>query len=86
MKSMLETRIKLLDLQLKDLEEDNKNKIDFHKFGDLSDGLSGRDIAYLADDFKRMVSKFKAGLIKEFDFNIELIKLIKTRKNDVRGD
>lgn len=81
-----DTRIKLLRLQLKDLEEDKLQKLDFEKFGEASDGLSGRDIAYLADDFKRTVAKNKAGLIEEFDFNDELMKLIHTRKFDNRGE
>ncbi len=79
-----DTRIALLKLQLKDLESDRAEKIDFAAFGSESDGLSGRDIAYLADDFKRSVAALKAGITEHLDYNEELKRLIKIRK--IGGD
>lgn len=76
-----DTRVKLLELQLKDLEPERAAEIDFDGFGDESEGLSGRDIAYLADDFKRSVAAFKAGITKNLDYNEELKRLIKLRRN-----
>lgn len=75
------TRVKLLGLQLKDLEPERVAEIDFDGFGDESEGLSGRDIAYLADDFKRSVAAFKAGIAKDLDCNKELTRLIKLKRN-----
>lgn len=76
-----DTRVKLLRLQLKDLEPERVAEIDFDGFGDESEGLSGRDIAYLADDFKRSVAAFKAGIAKDLDYNKELTRLIKLKRN-----
>ena len=76
-----DTRINLLKLQLKDLEPERAEKIDYGAFGDESEGLSGRDIAYLADDFKRSVAALKAGIKKDLDYNEELKRLIKFRRN-----
>lgn len=76
-----DTRIKLLRLQLKDLEPERAAEIDFDLFGDESEGLSGRDIAYLADDFKRSVAALKAGITKNLNYNEELKRLINIRLN-----
>lgn len=76
-----DTRINLLKLQLKDLEPERAEKIDYGAFSDESEGLSGRDIAYLADDFKRSVAALKAGIKKDLDYNEELKRLIKFRRN-----
>ena len=76
-----DTRIKLLRLQLKDLEPERAAKIDFDAFGDESEGLSGRDIAYLADDFKRSVAALKAGIKQDLDYDDELKRLIKLRSD-----
>lgn len=76
-----DTRVKLLRLQLKDLEPERAEKIDFDGFGDDSEGLSGRDIAYLADDFKRSVAAQKAGITQDLEYNKELKRLIKIRRN-----
>ena len=76
-----DTRVKLLKLQLKDLEPERAAEIDFDGFGDDAEGLSGRDIAYLADDFKRSVAALKAGIIQNLDYNKELKRLIKLRRN-----
>ena len=81
-----DTRIKLLKLQLRDLEPEREAEINFEAFGDASDGLSGRDIAYLADDFKRRIAALKAGIIEKLDYDEELERLIKIRLNATEAD
>ena len=81
-----DTRIKLLKLQLRDLEPERAEKIDYDLFGAESETLSGRDIAYLADDFKRAVAAEKAGIKENLDYNEELKNLIIIRKNSTEAD
>ena len=76
----LDSRLKLFNLQFKEVEKEYLDIINLNEAAKEADTLSGRDIAYIADDFKRILSKLKAGLIKDVDLNLELLKLISTRK------
>ncbi len=78
-------RINLYKLSLKDIEVETLEELDFGLFSKESEGLSGRDIAYIADDFKRIVSKTKAGLIEKPDFNAEMVKIIKKKQGGEDG-
>lgn len=74
-------REKMFALNLRDLEEEYLNAIDFALAASLTDNLSGRDIAYICDDFKRVISKIKAGLHTSDDLNADLEKIINKKKN-----
>lgn len=74
-------REKMFALNLRDLEEEYLNAIDFSLAASLTDGLSGRDIAYICDDFKRIISKIKAGLHTSDDLNADLEIIINKKKN-----
>ena len=73
-------REKMFALNLRDLEEEYLNKIDFNVAALETEGLSGRDIAYICDDFKRVISKIKAGLHNSEDLNTDLENIILRKK------
>lgn len=74
-------REKMFGLNLRDLEDEYLNTIDFSLAASLTEGLSGRDIAYICDDFKRVISKIKAGLHSSDDLNGDLERIINKKKN-----
>jgi len=66
--------------KLKDVEENFKEQLDFDALAEESEGLSGRAITYICDDFKYYVSGVKAGIKSSDGLNDVLIKLIDVAK------
>ncbi|MCR4660935.1 MAG: ATP-binding protein [Clostridia bacterium] len=65
-----------------DIEEEYLARLDFVKLAQESEGLSGRDITYICDDFKHLLGDLKReGTIEEVDLNEKMIDLINNRKN-----
>ena len=57
------------------------DEINFESAAELSESLSGRDITFICDDFKRVLSKIKAKIIQQQDLNCVLYELIEERQN-----
>ena len=66
--------------KLKDIEQDFIDKLDFETLANSSEGLSGRSITYICDDFKYYISGVKAGIKNGDDLNSVLINLINVAK------
>ena len=75
-----EDRIKLFKLKLNDIEKEYFEQIDFDLVADSSDGLSGRTINNICDDFKYELSSYKAGLVDSMDCNQKLCELISIQR------
>ena len=55
-------REKLFAAKLSDVEEKFMGEVDLQEAAARSEGLSGRDITFICDDFKYLLAKLKAGL------------------------
>ena len=66
--------------KLKDIEQDFIDKLDFEALANNSEGLSGRSITYICDDFKYYISGVKAGIKNGDDLNSVLVNLIDVAK------
>lgn len=58
-------REKLLRIKLSDVEPGYLEKLDLAGLAEASEGLSGRDLTFLSDDFKYRLGRIKAGLQEE---------------------
>ena len=74
-------RKELFKAKLGDVEQEFIDEINFESAAELSEGLSGRDITFICDDFKRVLSKIKAKIIQQQDLNCVLYELIEERQN-----
>ena len=72
-------RLHLFKSKLNDIEEEYLEKIDFNKIADMSNGLSGRDITFICDDFKYQLARLKAGLDKDLDFHRVMESLVEEK-------
>lgn len=82
-----EDRTKLFESKLSDIENQYLAELDLSQAARLSSGLSGRDITFICDDFKHILSRMKASLIEKPDLNGELYALIESRASEkVRTD
>lgn len=74
-------RKELFKAKLSDVEQEFIDEINFESAAELSEGLSGRDITFICDDFKRVLSKIKAKIIQTQNLNGLLRELIEERQN-----
>ena len=77
-----EDRKKLFEGKLSDIETRYFETLDLDQAARLSSGLSGRDITFICDDFKHILSRMKASLIDVVDLSDELYSLIKGRVSE----
>ena len=70
-------RLRFFKDKLSQLEPEYFNKINFEQLAAVSEGLSGRSISHICDDFLHFVSAVKAGLKSCDNFNDALIGIIK---------
>ena len=75
-------RKKLFESKLSEVEADFLEQLDFEYAAQLTEGLSGRDITFVYDDFKRLLAKVKAKLLVTEDINKELSELITARLSE----
>ena len=62
--------------KLKEVEPEFMEQLDLDMLAEESEGLSGRKITYICDDFKYYLGAFKAGNKQDGDLNAELVRLI----------
>lgn len=74
-------RLQLFSSKLSEIEERFSEKLDLSRAASISEGLSGRDITFLCDDFKYFLSKVKAGFADVGQLQEQLETLISERKN-----
>ena len=77
-----EDRKKLFEGKLSDIETRYFETLDLDQAARLSSGLSGRDITFICDDFKHILSRMKASLIDVVDLSGELYSLINGRVSE----
>lgn len=75
-------RRKLFELKLREVEPAFLEKLDLDRAAALTEGMSGRDITFICDDFKYRLSEIKAGLSGEEDVGAVLEKIIRSRGGD----
>ena len=72
-------RKKFFEMKLRQLEPEFFEKLDLDTIADASDGLSGRAITQICDDFLHFVGGVKAGIRTSADLNADLIQIIGTQ-------
>ncbi len=77
-------RRRLFCAKLCEVEQTFLERIDFAEAARLSEGLSGRDITFICDDFKHLLGGVKAKLVSEGDVNASLQKFISERAESKR--
>lgn len=75
-------RLAFFKSKLSELEDEYKAMLDVEGFAEASEGLSGRTITYICDDFKYYVGGVKAGIKDGSDLNSVIYSAIEQR---VRG-
>lgn len=76
-------REKLFAAKLSDVEEKFMSEIDLGEAAARSEGLSGRDITFICDDFKYLLAKIKAGLAEGTPMDA-LLGLVRKRMDSKR--
>ena len=71
--------------KLKELEAEYVNQLDIEGFAEMSEGLSGRTITYICDDFKYYVGGVKAGIKDGSNLNAILYAAISQRMNSLHS-
>ncbi len=74
-----ELRKNLFKAKLDDVENEFREKLDFDDLSERSEGLSGRDITFVCDDFKYFIAKIKAKIIEREDVHTHMVQLISAR-------
>ena len=77
-------RLSFFNTKLSELEAEYKEKLDFEHLADISEGLSGRTITYICDDFKYYVSGVKAGIKDGSDLNAVITASVNERVKSLR--
>ena len=75
------TREMLFRSKLGEVEEEFTARLDFELLSNISDGLSGRDITFICDDFKYFLSELKSGICEDQGISEKMVSLIEERKN-----
>ena len=70
--------------KLSELEGEYINQLDLEGFAEMSEGLSGRTITYICDDFKYYVGGVKAGIKDGSNLNAVLYAAISQRVNSLQ--
>lgn len=73
------SRRKLFELKLKEVEPAFLSKLDLNAAAARTEGMSGREIAFICDDLKYRLSEIKAGLAAEEDIGGYLLSVIARR-------
>lgn len=73
-------RLKFFKDKLKQLEPEHYEKIDFERVAICAEGLSGRTITHICDDFLHFIGGVKAGIRKCTDYNEFLVQKITDSK------
>ncbi|MBR2337159.1 MAG: ATP-binding protein [Clostridia bacterium] len=73
-------RVQFFKSKLSQLEANFFERLDFEQLADASDGLSGRAIAQICDDFLHFIGGVKAGIRSCEDFNQALLDIIIKQK------
>ena len=71
--------------KLSELEAEYVNQLDIEGFAEMSEGLSGRTITYICDDFKYYVGGVKAGIKDGSDLNSIIYAAINQRMNSLHS-
>ncbi|MDE6666910.1 MAG: ATP-binding protein [Clostridia bacterium] len=79
-------RLSFFKSKLAELEDEYKEKLDFEYLADMSDGLSGRSITYICDDFKYYVAGVKAGIKDGSDLNSVVTAYVSERLKSQKND
>ena len=72
-------RKKLFEIKLSDVESEYFERLNFEEAVAHSQGLSGRDITFICDDLKYLLSEIKAGFADESVLNERFIQMIDGR-------
>ena len=70
---------------MNELEAEYVNQLDIEGFAEASEGLSGRTITYICDDFKYYVGGVKAGIKDGSDLNSVIYSAIMQRVNSLHS-
>lgn len=73
------SRRKLFELKLKEIEPEFLSQLNLNEAATQTDGMSGRDIAFICDDLKYRISEIKAGIAAEGNIGEYLLRLIAQR-------
>lgn len=76
------TRKKLFEIKLSDVESEYLERLNFEEAVTHSEGLSGRDITFICDDLKYLLSEIKAGLASVDILNERLIEMLDGRQRE----
>ncbi|MCD8201458.1 MAG: ATP-binding protein [Clostridia bacterium] len=76
-----EGRLSLFKSKTRDIEDDIVSRLDWDRMVDMAEGMSGRDITFICDDFKYELGGMKAGLTGKSDVNEILATCIERRRN-----
>ncbi len=74
-----EDRKQLFQIKLKEIEKDFFTQINLDEVSELTEGLSGRDITYICNDFKYKLAEIKAFHLEKVIIQEELVKIINIR-------
>lgn len=77
-----EMRESLFRKKLSEIEKEFFEQLEIADAVKLSDGLSGRDITFICDDFKYVLSEIKAGITKDVDLKEKFNQMIVNRQNE----
>lgn len=77
-------RKRLFEIKLKEVEPSFLIELDMNRAAEISEGLSGRDITFISDDFKYFLSRIKAGIEQDPNIEAKLEQLITERVQNKR--
>ena len=72
-------RKKFFEMKLGQLEPEYFEKLDLNTIAETSEGLSGRAISQVCDDFLHVIGGIKAGIRVSSDLNAEMMRFIKAQ-------
>ena len=78
-------RLSFFKSKLSELEQEYVSQLDIDGFAEMSEGLSGRTITYICDDFKYYVGGVKAGIKDGSDLNSIIYSAIMQRVNSLHS-
>lgn len=81
-----EMRKALFETKFGEVEAEYLNEMDFSAAAEESEGLSGRDIAFICDDIKYYLSEMKAGIREKTDLNEALLSIVREKVAEKSGE
>lgn len=79
------TRRVLFEEKTKEIEDEYKSRLNFDELAREANGLSGRSITYICDDFKYYVGGVKAGIKDGGDLNGVMREMIREKQREGRN-